>query len=455
MICRIFTRGFALRSWGVRSAAFTLAALLVTQVGFAQSVAVEDKKPSADTQEVLERYADRLPHLEKQIPAIVRAAEAAAERRLENRSARLIFGGPKPHNWFLREFLRRAGGLANSNYRIKRGLNFNPGDIIILGAADWEEQGDVFRETIPEYKAKDCLVILFGPEENRPSDLPIDFLVDTGTGDDSEMTRHVNAISALTLGWMWCTEYAAALSRKGKNTGILQTKAYVEGGVHNDPLQTEEGMNWLGDTDKAVEAGKLSNAYMKRIEKLVSDLRSEALQTQLDNAADLIVERLESGKKVYISSAGHAVPHEMLRHDGQAPWSYVYRSDLPRDKFLESVEEGELLVWIGYMGHVGLKRRDTDVREVLRDKGVDMIVSEAALPPRDSKPEVDWPIFPEPLDESPVIATVEQHWSLPDAEVELPWSPGYMAPVSGINADLIYRMLDEEVVQRLNKKINR
>lgn len=426
-----------------------LLSTLATSQAFADTVLIIDRPPSTDTQQALDGYADRIAHMRSEVPDIVEAAEAAASRVLADPNTSLIFAGKNNRNWFLREFLSRAGGLANSGYRIKPGKYFNPGDVILVAAADWDEQGEEFLEELPKYREQDCLIIMFGPKEGAPEGLVYDYLIDTGNAASGESTRHVNAAAALTLGWMWCCEYASALSRNGKSPGILWTKAHKDAWPHNDPLQEFETMRWLGDTDQPVEAGKLANVYLDRAEQLIEDLRSESLQAQLDRAADIIATRMNNGVKVYISSTGHAVPHEMLREDGRAPWSYLYRSRLPRDEVLNQFKDGELLVWIGYLGYVGLERRGTDLREVLRDKGVDMIVSEAPVPPRDSKPEVAWEILMDPLEDSPVVATIDQHWELPDAEVDLPWTPGFMAPISGVNADLLYRMLDEEVVQRL------
>ena len=424
--------------------------VMFVALGFAAApVHAADAAPAVDTQAALEGYAERLDHIRAEIPNVTKAAEAAASRVLADQGTTLIFAGKNNRNWFLREFLSRAGGLANTGYRIRPGHYFNPGDVILVAAADWEEQGAEFLEELPKYREQGCLIIMFGPKQGAPEGLVYDFLIDTGSSPAGGDTRHVNAAAAVTLGWMWCCEYASALSRKGKSPGILWTKAHVDAGPHNHPLQEDETMRWLGNTDKAVEAGKLANLYVDRAEKLVSDLRSESLQSQLDKAAEIIAARMKAGVKVYISSTGHAVPHEMLREDGRAPWTHLYRSRLPREEVLAELKKGELLVWIGYLGFVGLERKGVDLRTVLRDKGVDMIVSEAPVPARDSKPAVAWDILQPPLEDSPIVAWIDQHWELPDAEVDVPWTPGFMAPISGVNADLLYRMLDEEVAERL------
>jgi len=49
-------------------------------------------------------------------------------------------------------------------------------------------------------------------------------------------------------------------------------------------------------------------------------------------------------------------------------------------------------------------------------------------------------------------AHIAQHWTVPDAEVEVPFPPGRIAPVSGLNQGLLYRMLERSVQRRLSAK---
>jgi len=47
------------------------------------------------------------------------------------------------------------------------------------------------------------------------------------------------------------------------------------------------------------------------------------------------------------------------------------------------------------------------------------------------------------------VSHIEQHWSPPDASVRVPFPPGVIAPISGLDQVLLYRMLEESVAARL------
>ena len=45
---------------------------------------------------------------------------------------------------------------------------------------------------------------------------------------------------------------------------------------------------------------------------------------------------------------------------------------------------------------------------------------------------------------------VEQHWHEPDAEVKVAFPPGVIAPVSGLDQAMIFRMLEDAVARKLD-----
>ena len=47
---------------------------------------------------------------------------------------------------------------------------------------------------------------------------------------------------------------------------------------------------------------------------------------------------------------------------------------------------------------------------------------------------------------------LEQRWPLENAVVPIPFVPGKMGPVSGVYVQLMYRMLDDEIAGRLEKR---
>jgi hypothetical protein len=62
------------------------------------------------------------------------------------------------------------------------------------------------------------------------------------------------------------------------------------------------------------------------------------------------------------------------------------------------------------------------------------------------------PDVADPANNGPWAAgRVEQSWVLGDAEIPVPCPPGKMAPISGINAILLLRMIDDQVAELLNR----
>lgn len=92
------------------------------------------------------------------------------------------------------------------------------------------------------------------------------------------------------------------------------------------------------------------------------------------------------------------------------------------------------MVWFGY---VGVSTQYEDYGGAIRDARLKMIGS--FVP--DANPANNGP---------DALSYIMQHWTPPDAEVPLPFPPGRMAPVSGLDQGLIYRMLEDAILARLD-----
>lgn len=407
---------------------------------------------AADSYNALDDYAGRLPALRRQIPAIVRAAEAVTERVASAPQTHLVF--PLHNKWFCYEYGGRAGGLANSWLRVAPRQTADTNDVVLMDVRNWETEADATRPRLTGYRALRCLTIVIGPSVGLPKDMPCDVLIDDAAPSTNATLGPVNAIVNGTLGWMWCCEYTAALTRKGRMPGILRSKGLTDAAPHNGPLQEEAGKNWLGQTDQRIEAGTLSVLYLDRIEKLLRDIRNPRIQDGIARAADLVATRIRAGQHVYLSGTGHAANYELTRPEYRERYHPFSGSQVGRIK--EEFSRGDLLVWFGYMGCVGLfdTKTGTSYLSDLRNKGVDVVFCEAPLPTaQNTVPTildlVDWSVLLPVPSPSPVVVTIDQSWSMPDAEVPIPWYPDHMAPVSGINALLLLRMMDEAVAARL------
>jgi uncharacterized phosphosugar-binding protein len=425
----------------------TLIALLAWGTSQLAMTALAVDRPTA-----LDDYAQRLPALRKQIPAIVESAEAAAERVAAEPQTHLVF--PLHNKWFCYEFSGRAGGLANSWLRVAPRQTAVDNDIVLMGVRHWDTEAEATRSKLTDYSKQGCLTIVFGPSVGVPPNMPYDVLLDDAAPSTNITPGAVNAIANVTLGWMWCCEYAAALTRKGFVPGILRSKGLTDAPPHNEPLQQTEGKTWLGQAREPIEAGTLATLYLARIESLIRDVRSPPVQDAVAKAAEIVATRLREGKRVFLSGTGHAANYELTHPDYHERYTTFYGSQITHVK--EGFRRGDLLVWFGYMGCVGLKdaKTGTDCLADLRDKGVDVVFCEAPVPAAtNTAPDVlalvDRTVLRALPTPSPVVAIVDQSWSMPDAEVPIPWFPNRMAPVSGVNALLLLRMLDEAVAARL------
>jgi uncharacterized phosphosugar-binding protein len=400
---------------------------------------------------VLDAYEQRLPAIRRQIPAVTAAAEAAAELVLAEPRTSLVATTFPGAVEFANELLSRAGGLAKALSAFQPRLTGVDKAVVLVSVRCWQQDQAAVIPRLEEYRRRGYCAIVFGSRAGCPVEAVGDHLVDNGAPDAGADSGPVNIIANVTLGWMWCCEYAAALSRKGKYPGILKSIALQGASENNARFQNAEGRVWLGDTDDAVPAGHLSDLYLQRLDRLVADLRSPRIQGAVSNAADIVAARLRDGRTVQLSGMGHIVNYEMLRDDLKAAFK-ACRSE----KLGDGLAEGDLAVWIGYMGNVGLiKTGGVDRLSLLMEAGVQMVLCEAPMPEAgNTDPGTLAEVLPDRLIPLParssVIATVDQCWSMPDAEVPIPWEPGRMAPVSGISALLLLRMLDEQVASRIS-----
>ena len=376
----------------------------------------------------LEAFAGRVPALRGRIPALTASAERACGVVMANPGA-LITLPRKVQEPFTAEYLARAGGLCGGWYADARREKEGHPDVVIISVRSWETHGDQVLPLLEHYHSKGRLVIVIGSLAGRPDYVPCDFFIDNGAPTGGKAYGAVNLLANATLGWMWFCEYAAAFSRQGKFPGILYSVAYPDAKAHNGPLQAPEGRPTLFPCDQVLPAGKQAELYLQRTEGLVADCRSARIQGQITSAAEIVAARMQAGNTVGLSGVGHLVLDEVLEPDLQAPWK-AFRST---KKVADNLQPGDLLVWITYLG---MRTAYSDATPRMQEAGVELITSYAVDP--------EWS-----KDQPPALAFIEQCWQLPDAEVPIPIFPKFMAPVSGLNAVLVLRMLDEEVAKRL------
>ena len=401
--------------------------------GLAVSCVSTGRSRGPNLQPALREYAARVPAMRAEIPAVVRSAEAAADRMLAHPDALLNV----PY-WeqigFSEEMINRSGGLPHTYPTGAPGRRPpTPHDVVLLTVRSWEKDGPAIRKTLAASVTNGWTTILIASRAGRPEDLAVDFFIDNGAVSGNAEHGRINALANVTLGWMWCCEYVSAMTRRGRIPAVLISAALPEADAHNEPIQTAEGRHWVGPCDTPVPAGRLAELYLRRAEQLLVDLRSARTQEQVRRAADIVAGRMAAGGTVGVSGIGHVVIMELIEKDTQAPWKEFQTVGMVTTAFKQNLKPGDLLVWFGYLG---INSRYDDYAKYILEVNPDVITSYA--PDRTSYGSV-----------SNLLAHIDQSWVLGDAEVPIPCPPGKMAPISGINGVLLFRMLDDEVAARL------
>ena len=406
------------RPWAVRVCILLALALMQTALLAAVQPALLD-------------YQARLPAITAQVPAVIASAEAAAARLLAHPEANINV----PY-WeqmgFAEELINRAGGLANILPTDSYGRPPTPFDVVLLSVRSWETQRSAIVQQVREYQAQGWTVTVIGSAAGKPRDLGADYFLDNGAPSGKASLGRINVLANVTLGWLWCCEYASALSRQGKFPAVLQSICIPGGQEYDRTVQTQQGRYTQVECETPVAEGALAYAYLGRVQWLAHDLRGARVQEQLDRAAAVIAQRLADGGRVGIAGMGHLI-NEEVKHDNATPWLGFRVVGIVDTSFAWHLQPGDLLVWMSYNGMNSIY---DDYARYIAASQVELISCYAPDPEFAKDPP-------------PTLAHIDQSWKLPDAEVAIPVFPDYMAPISGLNVTLLARMLDDTVAARL------
>lgn len=329
--------------------------------------------------------------LEDAVPALTASAEQAAERIWRNPYASIEV--PRKPQWgFAEELWERAGGLA----QMADGAFDTPDNIVLLSSG-----------VKPPADPRGKLVVSF-----------------PAAGSDDR----VNAVTDIVYGWMWCCEYAAAMTRRcgrfpAVNRGLLAQDSWIVNGCSWSPYNVPR----LLPCTERIPPGKLARAYLVRVRELLKTMDGPATRKAVERAAAEVRASLDRGRQVGVAGLGHPIIVECTNELKSRMKGICAFGNLPQ-AFSDALKPGDMLVWIAYDG---LDSKWADYGRHIREAGLDLIVSYAAWTP--------------PPDDPRVKAFIPQFWSGADAEVTIPVPPYAMAPVSEISRCVILRMLDAEV----------
>lgn len=380
---------------------------------------------------VLPAFEARVKHSFSHLGDIVKAAEAAASRIVKHPKA-LINVPYAEQQSFAEEMVNRSGGLANALPSADRPKLTTQDDVFLVSLRSWEKDYHGMLPLLRNAREKGWLIILFASKQGAPSDLDVDYLVDNGAESGSDNEAPINAIANVLNGHLWTCEYTAALTRRGKHPGILMSMKMPDAGLHNKMLKSERRR--LFPCKTKIGAGKLSEQYFKRVDRLLHDMTASGIQQQIAHAADLIADQLASGNKVLMATCTHILMYEMTRNRRTPvePFNVVWRAD---KAFARHVKEDDLVIFFGFEGVSTLVE---DYLTPMRRTKAGFITS---FVHDDTNPDNNAP---------EAVAHIAQSWTRPDAEVAIPFPPGRMAAVSGINQGLLWRMLEAAIATRLS-----
>ncbi|NLF22523.1 MAG: hypothetical protein GX590_05115, partial [Lentisphaerae bacterium] len=228
--------------------------------------------------------------------------------------------------------------------------------------------------------------------------------------------------------------YAGAMTRQGRIPAILRSVALDEAVAPNRLVQTAEGRHTTFPVTNAVAPGSPATLYLDRIDRLIADVQSAARQQQIDKAASICAARHQSRRTVWLSGVGHLIEHEMGLNM-RSPWKPL-RSRTWFKRRLRATTPGDLVVWIGY---IGMNSRYLDYESPLNARQLDLIT--CYVPAHEAERyTADTTVL---RNAAHALAQIDQVWEMGDAEVPVPGPVPRMGPISGINAMLLCRMLDE------------
>lgn len=388
--------------------------------------------PTKPLPPLLQDFETRRLRTERQLPLIYSSAQSAAVR-FSHYPAALVTVPYADQPSFAEEILNRAGGLAVALPLEDRPHQTRPTphDIFLFSVRSWEKDGTRARRQLTHAASNGWMTVLFASKAGRPSDIPADVLIDNGAVGPSEAEASLNSLINVLNAWLWQCEFVAACSRQGEVPGILMSIYSPESQAHNGLIQKDRLLRI--PCSNAVPQGVLSHLYLDRVDRLVADLNRDPVRSQIETSAALIRTRVASGKIPAISSCAHFGMNEITLNT-RAPWKPFQVVWHASTAFTNTVHHGDLLVWLAY---IGIGTPNEDYGRYIRQSGADVITC-FAPDPDPTKNALD------------ALAHIDQSWELGDAEVPLPFPPGRMAPVSGLNVGLIFRLLDEAVANPAN-----
>ena len=384
--------------------------------------------------QVVDAYRDRLKHVSQQVDAVAEAADLSARQILVHPGA-LLNVPLWEQRAFGEELINRPGSLAHAYPTSERIAQATPNDVVLLSVRSWQLDGVRIATLAEAYQQRGWRITLIASAEGRPRHLHVDHFIDNGAPDDSARHAHINALVNITLGWMWCAEYAGAMTRKGYLPSILMDEFLPGGSDHNREVQTLIGRHRIVPCNSKVKPGVLARRYVQAVDVMLGALESPAFLEPMKRAADLAARRMAEGANVGLAGDDRFAEFEMF-DQLQAPWRAFHAGDGQMRQIDEYLQQEDMLVWLGYIEQA---THQSELAEAVETLNLHLITFNAALGEASSDDNVG----------TSAALHVRYPWRLPDGQCRLPTYPAPIGAISGLVSGLTLRMLDAEVARRL------
>ena len=380
---------------------------------------------------------DCLDGMEKEVPSIVRSAEAAARVHVEG-GAIGIAGDAS----FLYEGFGRCGGLMSlatrrPDMRIRlTGLVDPAASANALAGAAREPDG--------------WIRIGFGSgsvlDRAAADGTPFDYVVRNRAsehnglfpaGDGLWVVPTVQLANLVAL-WVWTGEFVAACTRLGKMPLMFQGFAFPGGRERALKLGGTAVLGGAGcgserlfhdQTPAPVAAGETGRAYLLDVRAILERVWSRE-EVNIRRAAAVAALAREKGHAIRVVAECHAFNSIRNRPCNPSWLSY----GMPGDAGSDSIQAGDAILCMGY----------TDVRkdcaDAARAAGATFMTSFSPCLEREGMP-------PGPGREyrRPDELFIDQHWPLGDAVVQFPGYDIGILPPSGVAGEAVLQMFTAEV----------
>ena len=379
---------------------------------------------------LLKDYLLRVSFLRKTMPEITRIAEAVAEDQVANPGALFSTVMGEHNGAFGLEVCYRAGGLVNMDRPARPEDNRR---YFVYAVRTWPEDGKYWRETLQPLHEKGIRLLGFGPSTGRPSEFSKDWWIDDGAPDAAPEHGPMNGLANITAYWVWCCEYAAALTRHGKHPGVLMGLWLPGSDAHNNEFAKQEHVSKLYDCKDGIPAGQLGEAYLQAAEAAARNAFDGATLREVELAATHILKFIADKKTVGVCGIGHYSCSDVF-YRISSPFKPFHVADRPKS-VSENLKEGDLLI---FLTDWQLNLPWCKYVEMVRKANVQYL---AFLNRALQNPDETY---------ADALGRIHLDFAPGDASVDVPFPPGKMAPVSSIEIGLIYRLLDWTVSSRQN-----